>query len=74
MSASALVILPKGLYSSIFRGRQLMQVNNAIDVGTALGADSGKFGTQPMPTGPGAHIGSVSYSYNGMSDPKNATN
>ena len=43
-----------------------------IDVGTALGADSGKFGTQPMPTGPGAHIGSVSYSYNGMSDPKNA--
>jgi multiple sugar transport system substrate-binding protein len=43
-----------------------------IDVSTALGADSGKFGTLPRPAGPAAHIGDVSYSYNGMSDPKNA--
>src|SRR5437762_963222 len=43
-----------------------------IDVGTALGADSGKFGTLPRPAGPAAHIADVSYSYNGMSDPKNA--
>jgi multiple sugar transport system substrate-binding protein len=43
-----------------------------IDVGTALGADSGKFGTLPRPAGPVAHIADVSYSYNGMSDPKNA--
>jgi multiple sugar transport system substrate-binding protein len=42
-----------------------------IDVGTALGADSGKFGTVPQPAGPVAHIADVSYSYNGMSDPKN---
>jgi O-antigen/teichoic acid export membrane protein len=41
MSASALVVLPKGLYSSIFRGRQMMQVNNAIDVGTALTQQAG---------------------------------
>ena len=43
-----------------------------IDVSTALGADSGKFGTLPQPAGPAAHIADVSYSYNGMSDPKNA--
>src|SRR5438477_10770306 len=43
-----------------------------IDVRTALGADSGKFGTQPQPAGPGAHIRRVSYSYNVMSDPENA--
>src|SRR6266566_9466111 len=43
-----------------------------IDVSTALGADSGKFGTLARPAGPAAHIGDVSYSYNGMSDPKNA--
>jgi multiple sugar transport system substrate-binding protein len=43
-----------------------------IDVSTALGADSGKFGTLPRPAGPAAHIADVSYSYNGMSDPKNA--
>ena len=35
-----------------------------IDVSTALGADSGKFGTLPRPAGPGAHIADVSYSYN----------
>src|SRR3989442_12311163 len=43
-----------------------------IDVSTALGADSGKFGTLTRPAGPAAHIADVSYSYNGMSDPKNA--
>jgi multiple sugar transport system substrate-binding protein len=43
-----------------------------IDVSTALGADSGKFGTLPRPMGQAAHIADVSYSYNGMSDPKNA--
>jgi multiple sugar transport system substrate-binding protein len=43
-----------------------------IDVSTALGADSGKFGTLPRPAGPATHIADVSYSYNGMSDPKNA--
>ncbi|HYW90358.1 MAG TPA: sugar ABC transporter substrate-binding protein [Chloroflexota bacterium] len=43
-----------------------------IDVATALGADSGKFGTLARPAGPAAHIADVSYSYNGMSDPKNA--
>jgi multiple sugar transport system substrate-binding protein len=42
-----------------------------IDVSTALGADSGKFGTLARPAGPAAHIADVSYSYNGMSDPKN---
>jgi multiple sugar transport system substrate-binding protein len=42
-----------------------------IDVSTALGADSGKFATLAMPAGPAARIGDVSYSYNGMSDPKN---
>ena len=43
-----------------------------IDVSTALGADSGKFGTLARPAGPAAHIADVSYSYNGLSDPKNA--
>ena len=43
-----------------------------IDVSTALGADSGKFGTLSRPAGPATHIADVSYSYNGMSDPKNA--
>jgi multiple sugar transport system substrate-binding protein len=42
-----------------------------IDVSTALGADSGKFGTLPRPAGPVAHIADVSYSYNAMADPKN---
>ena len=43
-----------------------------IDVGSALGADSGKFATATRPAGPAAHIADVSYSYNGMSGPKNA--
>ncbi|HET7467776.1 MAG TPA: oligosaccharide flippase family protein [Candidatus Dormibacteraeota bacterium] len=32
MSATSLVVLPKALYTSIFRGRQLMHINNSIDV------------------------------------------
>jgi len=32
LSGAALVALPKGLYTSIFRGRQLMALNNVIDV------------------------------------------
>jgi O-antigen/teichoic acid export membrane protein len=35
LSATSLVALPRGLYTSLFRGRQLMGLNNAIDVGTA---------------------------------------
>ncbi len=35
MSGTALVLLPKGLYSSVFRGRQKMHINNTIDVVTA---------------------------------------
>ena len=42
-----------------------------IDVSTALGAESGKFGTMPRPAGPAAHVADVTYAYNGMSDPKN---
>jgi O-antigen/teichoic acid export membrane protein len=41
MSATYLVTLPRGLYASVFRGRQMMQVNNAIDVGTALTQQAG---------------------------------
>lgn len=36
LSVTALVILPKGLYASLFRGRQVMVVNNVIDVGAAV--------------------------------------
>ena len=35
LSASSLVALPRGLYTSLFRGRQLMAANNIIDVATA---------------------------------------
>ena len=35
LSVVSLVALPKGLYTSIFRGRQRMGINNVIDVGTA---------------------------------------
>ena len=41
LSGTALVVLPKGLYTSLFRGRQLMGFNNAIDVGTTLVQQSG---------------------------------
>jgi O-antigen/teichoic acid export membrane protein len=35
LSGTALVALPRGLYTSLFRGRQLMGWNNVIDVGTS---------------------------------------
>lgn len=41
MSASSLVILPRGLYSSVFRGLQTMHLNNAIDVGAAFTQQAG---------------------------------
>jgi O-antigen/teichoic acid export membrane protein len=41
LSATALVALPKALYASLFRGRQLMEINNGIDVGTALAQQGG---------------------------------
>lgn len=36
LSGTALVALPRGLYTSLFRGRQMMGLNNVIDVGTAV--------------------------------------
>jgi O-antigen/teichoic acid export membrane protein len=36
LSVSSLVTLPKVMYASLFRGRQMMELNNAIDVATAL--------------------------------------
>jgi len=42
-----------------------------IDVTTALGGDSGKFMTATGPAGPAAPIADVSFSYNGLADPKN---
>src|SRR3989442_11320406 len=41
LSATTLVALPKALYTSIFRGRQMMDLNNAIDVGTAAAQQAG---------------------------------
>jgi O-antigen/teichoic acid export membrane protein len=41
LSATTLVALPKALYTSIFRGRQMMALNNAIDVGTAAAQQAG---------------------------------
>jgi multiple sugar transport system substrate-binding protein len=63
------------IMTGFFTGQTAMlwhHTGSLIDVSTALGADSGKFGTMPRPAGPAAHIADVSYSYNGMSDPKNA--
>jgi O-antigen/teichoic acid export membrane protein len=41
MSATSLVALPRSLYASVIRGRQMMQLNNAIDVGAALTQQAG---------------------------------
>jgi O-antigen/teichoic acid export membrane protein len=41
LSVLSLVALPKGLYTSLFRGRQMMGINNVIDVGTALAQQAG---------------------------------
>src|SRR6266851_4483299 len=40
-AATTLVALPKALYTSLFRGRQMMALNNAIDVGTAAVQQAG---------------------------------
>jgi O-antigen/teichoic acid export membrane protein len=41
LSVLSLVALPKGLYTATFRGRQMMGINNVIDVGTALAQQMG---------------------------------
>ncbi len=41
LSVPALVALPRGLYTAMFRGRQMMGLNNAIDVGTSLAQQAG---------------------------------
>src|SRR5437899_3274974 len=41
LSATTLVALPKALYTSIFRVRLMMALNNAIDVGTAAAQQAG---------------------------------
>ena len=41
MSATSLVALPRSLYASLIRGRQMMHLNNAIDVGAALTQQAG---------------------------------
>jgi O-antigen/teichoic acid export membrane protein len=41
MSGLSLVALPKSLYASVCRGRQMMGLNNAIDVGTAAAQQAG---------------------------------
>jgi O-antigen/teichoic acid export membrane protein len=41
MSATSLVALPRGLYASVIRGRQMMHLSNAIDVGSALAQQAG---------------------------------
>lgn len=41
MSATSLVALPRALYASVIRGRQMMQLSNAIDVGSALALQAG---------------------------------
>jgi O-antigen/teichoic acid export membrane protein len=41
MSVSTMVVLPRALYTSLFRGRQRMAVNNTIDVLAAIGQQLG---------------------------------
>jgi O-antigen/teichoic acid export membrane protein len=41
LSVLSLVALPKGLYTALFRGRQMMGLNNVIDVSTALAQQAG---------------------------------
>lgn len=36
LTIGTMVVLPRALYTSLFRGRQQMAINNAIDVGTAI--------------------------------------
>jgi O-antigen/teichoic acid export membrane protein len=41
LSGTALVVLPRSLYTSLFRGRQMMALNNSIDVVVAAAQQSG---------------------------------
>ena len=41
LSATTLVALPKTLYTSVFRGRQMMVLNNVIDVSTSIAQQAG---------------------------------
>jgi O-antigen/teichoic acid export membrane protein len=41
MSATSLVALPRSLYASVIRGRQMMHLNNFVDVGAALTLQAG---------------------------------
>jgi len=41
MSLSTMVVLPRALYTSLFRGRQRMALNNSIDVVAAVGQQLG---------------------------------
>ena len=41
LSANVLVALPKTLYTSVFRGRQMMVLNNVIDVATSAAQQAG---------------------------------
>jgi O-antigen/teichoic acid export membrane protein len=41
LSGTALVVLPKSLYTSLFRGRQMMALNNSIDVVVAAAQQGG---------------------------------
>ncbi|MDQ2943157.1 MAG: oligosaccharide flippase family protein, partial [Candidatus Dormibacteraeota bacterium] len=41
LSISTMVVLPRALYTSLFRGRQRMGINNVIDVTTTIGQQIG---------------------------------
>lgn len=41
LSATTMVALPKTLYTSVFRGRQMMALNNTIDVATSAAQQAG---------------------------------
>ena len=41
LSVGTMVALPRGLYTSLFRGRQRMAINNTIDVVTAIAQQAG---------------------------------
>ena len=41
MSLSTMVVLPRALYTSLFRGRQRMAINNTIDVMSTIGQQVG---------------------------------
>lgn len=41
LSGTAMVVMPRVLYASMFRGRQMMALNNAIDVGASVAQQTG---------------------------------